>query len=287
MKTRFAPAAFAALLVFLGLAPALHAQFGLDKIKQGMDKVKSTTQQVGDTTKKVTDTAKEAAKIAKGVMGIGPEEERLIGESVAVEIIGRYGGVWRDEAATRRVNLLGQALAYYSSRPALTWKFAVLDSPSVNGFSAPGGFVFITRGLYDKAGDNEDALAAILAHEIIHITERHALKIIARGEFFSGATTLAVRHNSDAAVLQSELRQFDTGINDIVKAVLEKGLDPKTEYAADKGGRGLATTVGYAPGALRQVLVQLQQDKSDPKTTFSTHPSIADRLKNLPEEKKP
>jgi beta-barrel assembly-enhancing protease len=160
----------------------------------------------------------------------------------------------------------------------------VLDSPSINGFSAPGGFVFITRGLYEKVQDSDDALAAILAHEIAHITERHALKIIARAEFLSGTSTLAVKHSRDAAAVQSELRHFDTGIADIVKTVMEKGFDPKTELSADKTGRALAVTVGYAPGALRQVLVQLQQAKGDPKTTFSTHPPLADRIKNLPDD---
>src|SRR5688500_19171063 len=119
---------FAFGLVFT--APALRAQFDLGRLKRGIEQAKSTTQKVTDTTKKVTETGKDVAKIAKGVLGIGPEEERLIGESVAVEIIGKHGGVLRDEAITRRVNVLGRALAFYSTRPALDWRFAVLDSPS-------------------------------------------------------------------------------------------------------------------------------------------------------------
>jgi predicted Zn-dependent protease len=276
----------AAALGALG-AGSLHAQFDLSRIKRGLDKATETTKKVTDTTQKVTDTAKDAAKVAKGVLGIGPEEERLIGESVALEILGKHGGVLRDEAITQRVNLLGCALAHYSTRPALDWKFAVLDSPSINGFSAPGGFVFITRGLYEKVAGSEDALAAILAHEIAHITERHALKIVARGEFVAGTTTLAVKHNAEAAQVQSQLSQFDTGITDLVKTILENGFDPQTEFAADKVGRALAVTVGYAPGALRQVLVQLQQEKGDPKQVFSTHPPFADRIKNLPTDSRP
>jgi beta-barrel assembly-enhancing protease len=266
------------------VAPLLQAQFDLGRLKRGIDQVKSTTQKVTDTTQKVTDTAKDVGKMAKGVFGIGPEEESLIGESVAMEIIGRHGGILRDEEMTRRLNILGQALAYYSPRPALNWRFAVLDSPSINGFSAPSGFVFITRGLYDKVAHSEDALAAVLAHEIAHVTERHALKIIARGEFVAGTTKLAVQHSRDAAYVQSQLAQFDTGIADLAKTILEKGFDPKTELSADKVGRALAVTVGFAPGALRQVLVQLQQEKGDPKITFSTHPPLADRIKNLPND---
>ena len=236
---------------------------------------------------KAVDTAKSVGKTAKGVAGIGPEEERRIGESVALEIVGHYGGLVRDEAIAQRVNLIGQALAYYSPRPALDWKFGVLASPSVNGFSAPSGYVFITRGLYDLVATSDDALAAVLAHEIAHITERHALKIIARGEFLSGATDLAVQQSGDAAEVQAKLAQFDTGIGDLVKVLLEKGFDPQTEYTADKVGRDLAVTVGYAPGALRQILVQLQQRKADPQKTFSTHPPLADRIKKLPADPAP
>ena len=287
MNARHLPlmAVCAAAAIFT--VPIIRAQFDLGRLKRGIDQAKSTTQKVTDTTQKVTDTAKDVSKVAKGVFGIGAEEERLIGESVAVEIIGKYGGVLRDEAITRRVNLVGKALAYYSTRPALEWRFAVLDSPSINGFSAPAGFVFITKGLYEKVAASEDALAAVLAHEIAHVTERHALRIIARGEFVSGASTLAVKHSRDAAMVQSELRQFDTGIADLMKTLFEKGFDAKTELSADKVGRALAVTVGYAPGALKQVLVQLQQEKGDPKTTFATHPPLGDRIKNLPNDPAP
>jgi predicted Zn-dependent protease len=279
---------FAALAIGLALtSPALRAQFDLGRIKRGIDQAKNATQKVNETTRKATDVAKDVSKVAKGVFGIGPEEESLIGESVAREIVSRHGGVLRDETITRRVNVLGQALAYYSTRPALTWRFAVLDSPAINGFSAPSGFVFITRGLYEKVAESEDALAAVLAHEIAHVTERHALKIIARGEFVAGTTTLALKHSREAAQVQAQLAQFDTGIAELARTILEKGFDPKTELSADKVGRALAVTVGYAPGALRHVLVQLQQARGDPKITFSTHPPLAERIKNLPNDPVP
>ncbi len=260
------------------LAVPVSAQFNFGKINETLQKAK-------DTANKARQTADSVTKVAKGVAGIGIEEETSIGDSVAVEVIARFGGVVRDEEITRRVNLVGKGLAHYSKRPALEWRFGVLDSDSVNAFSAPGGHVFITRGLYDLAGDNDDALAAVLAHEIAHITERHALKIIERAELLSGAGDFAQR-SSDFRRTEAELRQFDLSIDEILKALFEKGYDPQTEYAADRLGRQLAVTTGYAPGALRQVLTQLRQRKGDEaKAIFSTHPPLAERIKRLPADK--
>ena len=233
---------------------------------------------------KALNTAKSLGKVAKGVTGIGPEEELAIGESVSLEIIAQYGGLVRDSAATRRVNLIGRSLAYYSSRPALEWKFGILDSPSFNGFSAPGGFVFITRGLYELCGDDDDALAGVLAHEIEHITGKHALNIIARGEFVSGAADFAALRSSDVAKAQAQLSAFDTSIGNLVKTILEKGFDAQTEFGADQSGRDLALTVGYAPGALRHVLARLQQRTGPSVAVFSTHPPLDQRIARLPDE---
>ncbi len=233
---------------------------------------------------KALNTARNVGKMAHGAAGIGPEEERAIGESVALEIIGKYGGLVRDAAITRRVNLVGWSLAYYSSRPALPWHFGVLNSPTINAFSAPGGLVFITRGLYDLVGSDDQELAGVLAHEISHITGRHALNIVARGEFISGASDLLAERSGDVANLQAQLGQFDVGIEKIVNTLLDKGFDPQTEFWADQHGRELAATVGYAPGGLRSVLVRLQHETAGHEAVFSTHPPLAQRIQRLPDE---
>lgn len=255
-------------LAAFALPPALCAQFDLGRLGNALD------------------TAKDAGKLLQGVAGVGPEEERVIGESVALEIIGRYGGLLRDEEITRHVNLVGRALAIYSDRPGLHWRFGVLDSDAINAFSAPDGYVFITRGLYELA-DTDDILAAILAHEIAHITERHALKIVARGNFLAGATSLAAARSSDVRKIDRQLKQFSLGVGQITQTLFEKGFDPQTEFAADKEGRALAITTGYAPGGLRFVLLRLQQRGGDPKAVFSTHPPLGDRLKRLPDDPAP
>ncbi len=229
------------------------------------------------------DTAKDLGKVAKGIAGIGPEEEKAIGDSVALEIVGKYGGLVRDDAIMQRVNLVGRALATYSSRPELSWRFAVLDSSSVNAFSAPAGYVFITRGLYDLAA-SDDALAGILGHEIAHVTGKHALSIIAKSDALSGATSQLVKRSGNARALDSQLQQFDLGVGQITKTLFETGYAPQTEYEADKVGHDLARLTGFAPGGLRGVLTQLQRRGGNTQKVFSTHPPLNDRISRLPDE---
>ncbi|RXK54426.1 hypothetical protein ESB00_00575 [Oleiharenicola lentus] len=262
----------------LAAAP-LSAQLDFGKLSKGLDKLKQGV-----------DTAKDASKVAKGVTGIGPEEERQIGDAVALEIIAKYGGVVRESDVMHRVNLVGQALARYSDRPDLEWRFAVLASDTVNAFSAPGGWVFITRGLYERA-DSDDTLAGILGHEIAHITNRHALKIVERNEAAAGGKSLLLKRSSEARELNAQVQQINAqlgvDIGGLVKAIVETGFDAPTEYEADKDGRQLAVTNGFAPGGLRAVLANLKQTGENRKTMFSTHPPLAVRIQKLPDEPAP
>lgn len=250
----------------LGTSALLAGIPGLDKITEDL--------------KKVEDTSKKVGKVAKGATGLSLEEEIAIGDAVSLEIVSKFGGLWRDEAATRRVNLLGRALGRYAHRQDLVWRFGILDSDTVNAFSAPGGRVFITRGLYQLA-ESDDELAGVLAHEIIHIDRRHALRIIARGELLTGVSELVKDNNADYA-------QYEQLIGDLTSFILEKGYDPDTEYEADKRGRALAATTGFAPGGLRAALEDLKASgKAKEEQTFDTHPALDERLKRLPKDPRP
>jgi beta-barrel assembly-enhancing protease len=273
------PRRFSLLAVLLAAGTVASAAFDFSNLSKAIETTKKATT-------KALDTAKDAGKIVKGVTGIGPEEERNIGDSVAIEIISRYGGLVRDEDIMRRVNLVGRSLARYSDRPELDWRFGVLDSASVNAFSAPDGYVFITRGLYEQA-ESDDALAGILAHEIAHITGKHALNIVARNDAFGALSKQVSQRSGDARELDYQLRQVNLSTDLIMKTLFEKGFDPLTEYAADQTGHNLAETCGYAPGGLRAVLVHLKEKGENRRTTFSTHPALAERIKRLPDEPVP
>ncbi|MGH8021696.1 MAG: M48 family metalloprotease [Opitutaceae bacterium] len=257
--------AFAALLVLH--IPCASAAFpNFDKINESL--------------KKAQDTAGKVGRVAKGAAGLSLEEEIAIGDSVAIEIVSRHDGLWKDEPATKRVNLVGRVLARYAERQDLEWRFGILNSDTINAFSAPGGRVFITRGLYQLA-DDDDKLAGVLAHEIAHIDQRHALRIIARGELLGGVSELVADRSSDFA-------QYEQAISDITGELLDKGYDPNSEYDADKRGRALAKTTGFAPGGLRATLETLKASSAGRKEeTFSTHPPLDNRIKRLPNDPAP
>lgn len=227
----------------------------------------------------ITKGAGNVKKVGQGFTGISLKDEQAIGGAVAVEIVANYGGIVRDEAITKRVNLIGKSLAYYSARPELTYRFGVLNSDTINAFSAPGGYIFITRGLYDTL-ENDDELAGALAHEISHITERHALKIIEGQQRREGVVGLAGQlGDSDVkqvvAVLKSNVGQITTKL-------FTTGYDRGQEYDADRIGSQLAATVGYAPDGLKQCLEELQKKQSSSKVTiFATHPPLKERIARL------
>ncbi|RPI49748.1 MAG: hypothetical protein EHM55_23040 [Acidobacteria bacterium] len=89
-------------------------------------------------------------------------------------------GLYEDEDLQRYVQDLGMRLASRSQRPNLPWSFAVVDSPAVNAFALPGGFIYITRGILPYL-DNEAQLVGVLGHEIGHVTARHSAQQYTRG----------------------------------------------------------------------------------------------------------
>ena len=213
------------------------------------------------------------SKIAKNAGGIGLKDELALGGSVATQIVARNGGLVKDRDLARRVILIGKSLADYSYRPQLNFYFGVLNTDAVNGYSAPGGYVFITKGLYD-ALKNDDELAGVLGHEITHITKRHALKIISRGETLKGVTEVA----SGAS---SNFSQFDSGVDQVTKTLLEKGFDPNIEFETDAHGSKLAYDTGFQKSGLKDFLVTLKEIKGSGKGVFSTHPPLDKRIQRL------
>ena len=230
--------------------------------------------------KAVAQTTSKALR--KGFADLTPQEEYFIGRAVAARILGLYKPV-ENQAATRYLNALGLALAQASSGPETYggWHFILLDSDEVNAFAAPGGFIFVTRGLYQSC-TTEEQLATVVAHEVGHVTLRHGLAAIKTSrltEAFAIIGTEAVKEFTGAN-LAKITEAFAGTIDDIIDQMVSLGYSRWQEYAADAEGGRISYRAGYNPEGLAEFLRTLREKsaKADKKGFFSTHPPAADRL---------
>ena len=136
----------------------------------------------------------------------------------------------------------------------------MLDTDEVNAFAAPGGFVFVTRGLYATCS-TEEQLAAVLAHEVSHVTLRHGLGAIKNErltEAFTIIGTTAVKEYSKGH-LQQLTTAFEGSINDIANQMIVSGYSQGQEYAADAEAARVAWRAGYNPAGLTGFLAALRE----------------------------
>ena len=142
------------------------------------------------TTAQATKVLQTAKALRNSFADITDEEEYYIGRSVAALILSKYP-VYQNEPLTRYINLIGTAVAAYSSRPETYagYHFLILDSAEINALAAPGGFVFITKGLLAVCRD-EEMLAAVLAHEVGHVAGKHGLQAIKQSRLLDVFKTL-------------------------------------------------------------------------------------------------
>lgn len=221
--------------------------------------------------------AKVVQKVQKANADINEPQEIDLGGGIASNLLGA-APLWDNPPVQRYVNKVGRWLALQTERPDLPWQFGVLDDDDVNAFAAPGGYVFITKGLLARMS-NEAELAGVLAHEISHVLRKHhlqALKKGARSELMSDLANDAIKSQGG-----------DPRLSKLVSAGTEiyaRGLDKQDEYEADRMGVVIAARAGYDPYGLPAVLQTLQSinpNDSNLALMFKTHPALGDRLSLL------
>lgn len=202
------------------------------------------------------------------------DEEARSGDTIAATVFGA-APAWRKPAAQSYVNLVGRNLARQVERKDVTWRFAILDTQSINAMAFPGGIVVITRGLYELL-TSEDELAAVLAHEIAHVNRRHQWKVIQQQKL------VALAGN---AVAKSDPGRTAEVVADLGTKLIARGLDKSAEFEADRDGVVIAARAGYDSAALIAVMERLKTLKTGADTAllFSTHPSPQDRIAALSE----
>ncbi len=225
-----------------------------------------------------------ATQVLSSSREIDYKTERTIGESLALEGIQRFGIPVNNESLQQYLNLVGNAVAGNSRRATIPYQFAVLDSNVQNAFAVPGGVIFVSRALVSILHD-ESELAAVLAHEVGHVSAKHALKSTQRAQFFEGVGTITA-----ASVRGDKGKKFASAIGDMQAVLFDKGLDKEMEFEADLAAMETAYRTGYDPSALIRVLEKLQQLEASSKdkkgSWFSTHPPLSERIARLRTELK-
>jgi predicted Zn-dependent protease len=156
------------------------------------------------------------------------------------------------------VRQVGDAIVRLSNRVGANhggYHFEVLDSDEVNGVSGPGGYVLLTRGAVECCV-TEDELAALIAHELAHVTQKHGEKTLRQGRAFQGAVDGLARTGAAAAGLddgafgQAMVRFFTQAVSEMSRTAVEHGYGRDLEFAADTEGTYLVYDVYYDHTAL-------------------------------------
>ena len=206
--------------------------------------------------------------------GFSQAEEVAIGRQAAGNILGAAPLV-KDAKLQQYVNRVGRWIATQSERPDLDWHFGVIESKDLNAFAAPGGYIFVTEGLY-RSLQSESELAGVLAHEVGHVIKKHHLKILQQSRLVD---------------MGGKLLTKKVGENEYIKSLIGNGaeifarsLDKNAEFEADRIAVILGARAGYDPFGLPAVLQDIghvAKDDNRVSLLFKTHPHPDDRLAQL------
>ncbi|MCA1613300.1 MAG: M48 family metallopeptidase [Acidobacteria bacterium] len=206
-------------------------------------------------------------------MSMSTEKEVAMGRQLSAEI-DRQAKLIDDPVITEYINRVGQNVVLHSDAK-IPFTIKVVDSDEVNAFALPGGFFYVNKGLI-LAADSEAEVAGVMAHEIGHVTARHAVETQAKGmlaqvgliagSIFLGGIPGAILQNGAGLGLGAGFAKFSRD----------------AEREADKLGVQYLYAAGYDPGAMSTMFEKLaSQNKKKPgffAKTFGSHPQSIDRL---------
>jgi hypothetical protein len=225
-----------------------------------------------------------AMDVADAASGKSEEEQTAEELALGPEIAGRILGAAKlvpDAAAQRRVNNIGRWMASHSARPELPWTFGIIDTPEINAFAAPGGYVLVTRGLYQLLADDGE-VAAVLGHEISHVVQRDHYNVIRKQEITSATENAVAGQVNVGGGLAGQMAK------DYVRrhgaAVMLTSLDRDVEFRSEEASEVYLARSGFNPLALYAVLQKmtaLGSASASLSQLYKTHPPLDDRLDRI------
>jgi len=214
------------------------------------------------------------------LFAISTQEEASLGRRIA-QSIERGMPIYRDIEYETRLMRVGYNLASVSERKDIEYTFTIIDRKGINGFATFGGYIYIHKGAMDKA-ETDDELAAIVAHEMGHVSARHLAKRLEQDRAFSLGFGLL-----DAFVLrkQKSRRNIHKIVN-IAYGIIQTGYTRQDEYEADKLGTRYCYRAGYDPFAAIRLLNKLKKERRESGQSgvfenidiLRTHPYIDERI---------
>lgn len=259
---------------FVGQAQALDFGKLLGEVSGALNRVTATVNRtiggVDEDNQKVLEQSREQAPATNAFLG-GWEQswEVSMGEKTH-ESLKKDPGFSSDKAMLNRLGTVARKLIKQVERKDLTWRFAVLNTDEVNAFAAPGGYIYVTKGLL-KMCQTESELAGVVAHEMGHVDKKHSVRQAEK----SGLMTALVigmglyKKTQKAAPIAAIAAYF---------ANLKFSRDD--EYQADACAVKYMHASGYNPQGLLTFFEKINKDSKASKVTkyFSTHPPTTDRI---------
>lgn len=197
-----------------------------------------------------------------------------MGKASHPEILAEFGAV-DNQGLQQYISRIGLELSGISHRPDLPWTFTLLDSPVVNAFAVPGGFIYVTRGILAYM-NNEAELAGVLGHEIGHVTARHSVTQMSQQQLLGLGLGLGT-------VFSPTFGQFG-GLAETGLGVLMMKYSRDHERQSDQLGIEYMSQVGYDPSQMSrffEVFVGLREESGEPLPSWlSSHPAPPDRIRD-------
>jgi len=210
------------------------------------------------------------------LMLVSESQEIAMGQEYDPQIVGMFG-LHDDAAMLQIVSSVGTRMAAASERPNLPWTFRVVDDPLINAFAVPGGFIYLTRGILAHF-ESEAQMAAVIGHEIGHVTARHSASQISRQQIAQVGLGVGV-------MLAPQLADF-AGLASAGLSVLFLKFSRDNERQADDLGFRYMTDAGYDPRGMVDVFEMLNrvsggQEGGGVPNWLSTHPDPGDREQRI------
>ncbi len=215
------------------------------------------------------------------------EEEIQLGNEAQPELTKEYGGQVQDPALRQYVSDIGRKLAAVTEadNPSLPWEFTLLDSDVINAFALPGGKVFLSMGLA-KEMTNEAQMAAVLGHEIGHVTAKHTNERFGQQAILvGGATVIGAVIGGAVSDDTTQGAAIGAGAGGTVGGIAALSYSRNQEIEADRLGMRYMEKLNYNPYAAVQVqeILKRESEKSGgaPPEILSTHPASDTRIAEL------